>query len=226
MTDLGHRSFPELDHEYHKSLETATFCLGCFWGPDSEYGAMEGIVRTRVGYSGGILDNPTYHNIGDHIETLQVDFDPEIIQFDDIAGIFWSSHNPAEPYWNRQYAKAIFYHDAQQKEIIERQRDKITESLGKSVNTEIIKFERFCIAENYHQKYHLQNVSSLLRDYKKIFSRFEGFINSTSVARVNGYVRGYGRAEDFDKNVDRLGLSEQSKIELKKIFYKYKKKVV
>jgi len=53
--------------------ETATFALGCFWGPDASFGALEGVVRTRVGYAGGDKNNPTYKMIGDHTETIEID---------------------------------------------------------------------------------------------------------------------------------------------------------
>ena len=59
--------------------ETATFALGCFWGPDASFGALEGVVRTRVGYAGGSSENPTYEMIGDHTETIEIDYDPEVI---------------------------------------------------------------------------------------------------------------------------------------------------
>ena len=58
------------------ATETATFGLGCFWGPDGRFGALEGVVRTRVGYAGGTRTDPSYHALGDHTEVLQVDFDP------------------------------------------------------------------------------------------------------------------------------------------------------
>ena len=155
MAIASQKSIPEIDLEIHKNIETATLCLGCFWGPDAEFGAMEGVLRTRVGYSGGELENPSYHNIGDHIETLQIDFDPEIISFREIAEIFWNSHNPFEPYWSRQYTKAIFYHNLGQKETIELLINDIELFLDSKISTEIKKFDKFYIAENYHQKYHL-----------------------------------------------------------------------
>lgn len=225
MSEYFNKSFPEIDNEKHIRLDTATFCLGCFWGPDAEFGAMEGIVRTRVGYAGGRMPDPTYHNIGDHIETLQLDFDPQVISFEEISGLFWSGHNPSEPYWNRQYSKAIFYHNPGQREVIKMQKESIKSSV-KQVNTAILEFDRFYIAENYHQKYHLQNVPVLVKDYRSIFKRMEDFINSTSAARVNGYLKGYGRVVDFENNLHRLGLSEESLNALRNVFFKYKKKVV
>ena len=67
--------------------ETATFALGCFWGPDVTFGAVEGVVRTRVGYAGGTTADPTYRDIGDHSEALQVDYDPDAVSFDELVDV-------------------------------------------------------------------------------------------------------------------------------------------
>ena len=62
-------------------IETATFALGCFWSPDAQFGIIEGVLRTRVGYAGGTTANPTYHNIGNHIEAVEIDFDRSQISY-------------------------------------------------------------------------------------------------------------------------------------------------
>ena len=73
--------YPEPIRDYDErapgrdETETATFGLGCFWGPDAQFGAMAGVVRTRVGYAGGTNPDPTYHALGDHTEVVQVDYD-------------------------------------------------------------------------------------------------------------------------------------------------------
>jgi len=67
--------------------KTATFALGCFWGPDVTVGAVEGVVRTRVGYAGGTTADPTYRDIGDHSEALQVDYDPDAVSFDELVDV-------------------------------------------------------------------------------------------------------------------------------------------
>ncbi len=62
-------------------LQTATLGMGCFWSPDALFGQLPGVIRTRVGYAGGTSAEPTYRQMGDHTETLQIDFDPQIIKF-------------------------------------------------------------------------------------------------------------------------------------------------
>jgi peptide-methionine (S)-S-oxide reductase len=217
---------PPIDLENHEKVATATFCLGCFWGPDGQFGAMDGVIRTRVGYAGGQTADPTYHNIGDHIETLELDFDSDKITFEEIVDIFWNNHNPIGPSWKRQYINAIFFHDDNQRDIINKTKEKLSSRYNEQITTEIIPYDKFYLAENYHQKYHLQNVPLLINDYKKIFTSMQQFIDSTSAARVNGFLRGYGSVEDFDNNIDRLGLSEQPTAILKDLFYKYRKKAV
>lgn len=55
---------------------------------------MDGVIRTKVGYTGGTLKDPTYHNLGDHTESLQVEYDPTVVTYEQLLGIFWESHNP------------------------------------------------------------------------------------------------------------------------------------
>ncbi|CAN0462336.1 unnamed protein product, partial [Phaeothamnion confervicola] len=93
-----------------RSLETATLACGCFWGPDSRFGAVPGVVRTRVGYSGGQQPNPTYDAIGDHTETVEVDYDPSKISFEKILEVYATAPNVHRAAWKRQYRNAVFYH--------------------------------------------------------------------------------------------------------------------
>lgn len=72
----------------------ATFAMGCFWGCDSLYGATKGVIRTRVGYCGGTKTIPTYRNIGDYTESIEVDYDPNEIKYETLLNIFWSNHDP------------------------------------------------------------------------------------------------------------------------------------
>ncbi len=226
MTDSQLETVPTIDLEKHGKVETATFCLSCFWGPDGQFGAMDGVIRTRVGYAGGKMPDPTYHNIGDHIETLEIDFDSDIINFEQIVDIFWKSHNPVSYSWKRQYMNAIFFHDEKQNDIILKSKEQLTSQLEGQINTKVIPYEKFYLAEDYHQKYHLQNVPVLLNDYKKIFTSIQQFIDSTSACRVNGFLIGHGNVSDFDSDIGKLGLSEQPTRILTDIFYKYKKKAV
>lgn len=132
---------------------------------------MPGVVRTRVGYAGGTTANPTYHRLGDHTETLQLEYDPERISYQELLDEFWASHNPAERPWSRQYMAAIFYHDGEQKRLAEASRDRVAATLGQATTTAILPAGEFYRAEDYHQKYswkadpHLSKTFPLVEDY-------------------------------------------------------------
>jgi peptide-methionine (S)-S-oxide reductase len=183
---------------------------------------LRGVYRTRVGYAGGTKENPTYRSLGDHTETLQIDFDPEAISYKELSKIYWESHNPCYKEGYRQYMSIVFYHDDEQKKVSEEYRDYYEERYGK-VYTELVPFEKFYMAENYHQKYYLQLVRELSEDYKAIYPDFKDFINSTSAARVNGYARGYGFMKQFNQEKEILGLSNKAIDVLSEIIQGYGK---
>jgi peptide-methionine (S)-S-oxide reductase len=153
------------------------------------------VIRTRVGYAGGTKDNPTYHNLGNHTETIQIDYDPEKISYEKLLEVFWDSHHPTSKPWSRQYMSIIFYHDEEQRRLALESKESEEVRLGSKIFTEIIPFSNFYLAEDYHQKYYLQGVKELKRDFRAVYADTADFVNSTAAARVNGYVGGYGSVE-------------------------------
>lgn len=151
--------------------EIATIANGCFWCTEAIFKRLKGVISVKPGYSGGDLENPNFDlvsmgNTG-HAETIQIEFDPNIISFDKILEIFWHTHDPTT--LNRQgndagteYRSAVFYHDQKQKE----EAIKSKEMLEKEkfyidpIVTQIIPFKKFYEAENYHKNYFDKN-----RDY-------------------------------------------------------------
>lgn len=81
-------------HDVNIPTEKATFAMGCFWGPDSLFGATMGVIRTRVGFTGGSKKAPAYKSLGDHTEAIEIDFDPETIKYEQLLNMFWSNHDP------------------------------------------------------------------------------------------------------------------------------------
>ena len=77
------------------------------------------MVRTRVGYAGGTTDNPTYYKIGDHSETIQIDYDPSVISYRQLLDVFWNGHNCTLRSPTRQYMSIVFYHNEQQRQLAE-----------------------------------------------------------------------------------------------------------
>ena len=171
---------------------------------------MPGVWRTRVGYAGGTLENPTYHRLGDHTESFQVDFDPARISYEKLLDFFWSSHNPCGGSWSRQYMSAVFVHNDEQRKAAEASREKVAAKSG-AVKTPILKLEKFYLAEDYHQKFELRNNKPLMREFEAMFPKDADFVNSTAAARVNGYLGGSGTKAGLEKEIDRLGLSEAGK---------------
>jgi len=184
-------SIPPIDACAPAQTETATFALGCFWAPDSRFGSLDGVIRTRVGYTGGTTESPAYHNLGDHTETIQIDYDPTLISYEQLLEIYWDSHNPTVQPWSRQYMSIVFYHNSEQRELAMETKQSEEARLGRPVYTEIIPFSEFYLAEDYHQKYYLQQLPELMKELATIYPNFADFIDSTAAARINGYVGGH-----------------------------------
>ncbi|SHK58724.1 peptide-methionine (S)-S-oxide reductase [Desulforamulus aeronauticus DSM 10349] len=145
---------------------------------------------------------------------MQIDYDPAEISYEQLLDLFWQSHNPASRPWSRQYMSIIFYHNNEQANLAQKYKEFAAERLGKKIYTEINPYEHFYLAEDYHQKYYLQLKRDLVKEYALFYPNTIDFINSTSAARVNGYVRGAGTITSLIKEIESLGLSEKGKHEL------------
>jgi peptide-methionine (S)-S-oxide reductase len=172
------------------------------------------VVRTRVGYAGGSTPNPTYRSIGDHSETLQLDYDPTQITYRELLQVFWSAHNPRAPSISRQYASIIFYHDEVQKEIAEQSVADMTAQAGK-LWSELLPAGEFYWAEDYHQKYQLRGQRDLAAELASIYPDVRDLVNSTAATRINGYAGRNGSLEQLESEIDSLGLSEESQQRLR-----------
>ncbi len=168
------------------------------------------MIRTRVGYAGGTTNNPTYTNIGGHAETVQVEYDPTVISYDELLDIFWKEHDPVfEPY-SKQYRSIIFYHDEEQKRLALESKQREEDKLTKKIYTEIVPFSAFYLAEDYHQKSYLRLFPEVLMEYERIYPDLNNLVNSTAVTRVNGYLGGYGTIQDLERDLSSFGLSPSS----------------
>lgn len=165
------------------------------------------MVRTRVGYSGGTKKSPTYHDLGDHTETIQLDYDPTQISYKELLEIFWESHNHGSRSWSRQYMAAIFFHNDQQKKIALETKDQVAARIKDEVYTQILPATVFYLAEDYHQKYFLRLEPELLNELTAIYHSTKDFVASTAAARLNGYVAGYGTRAGIEGEISSLGLS-------------------
>jgi peptide-methionine (S)-S-oxide reductase len=164
------------------------------------------VIRTRVGYAGGTKSDPTYRDLGNHSETIQIDYDPDRISYQDLLEVFWNSHSPSSRPWSRQYASLIFYHEEEQRRLAEETRAREAAEHGSQIYTEIVPFSRFYLAEDYHQKYRLQQVPELLAVVRTAYPMHEDLVNSTLAARLNGVAGGYGTVEALRAEIETLDL--------------------
>ncbi|HET9587704.1 MAG TPA: peptide-methionine (S)-S-oxide reductase MsrA [Anaerolineales bacterium] len=150
------------------NLQTATLAGGCFWCLEAVYDEIKGVHSVESGYAGGHVDNPTYREVCNgttgHAEVVQVRFDPEVVSYRDLLNVFFAIHDPTT--LNRQgadvgtqYRSAIFYHDEEQKQIAEELvKDLNAQNIwDRPIVTEVTKFDKFYIAEDYHQEYFARN---------------------------------------------------------------------
>ncbi len=178
---------------------------------------VKGVVRTRVGYAGGTKKDPTYHSLGGHAETIQIDFDPSVISYDELLGMFWKMHSPRMRVPSAQYRSIVFYHNDNQRQAAERLKADEGARMKAAIFTEVVPFTEFYRAEDYHQKYYLRDVRELAAEYLAIYPDIADFVGSTATARVNGYASHYGTKEQLEKELNSLGLSEESQRRLLKI---------
>ena len=173
-----------------EETETATFALGCFWGPDAEFAAVDGVVRTRVGYAGGTEPDPTYHSLSDHTETIQVDYDPEGCSYRDLLEIVFRSHNPRTTMEKVQYQNIVFTDSEAQRETLGaflEERGLNPDSLG----TRFEALERFYPAEAYHQKYNLKSKRWVTNAFQEAGYSPEDVRESPAAAVLNAHVSGH-----------------------------------
>jgi peptide-methionine (S)-S-oxide reductase len=147
-----------------KDFQAAILAGGCFWCLEAVFDQLKGVESVESGYSGGHTSNPTYAQVCDggtgHAEVVKVTFDPHVLSYHDLLKVFFSIHDPTalDRQGNdvgRQYRSAIFYHDEAQKKIAEQVIEEITDAhiWEGPIVTEVAPFDKFYMAEDYHQEY-------------------------------------------------------------------------
>ena len=169
-----------------------------------------------MGYGGGSTQRPTYRRIGDHTETVQIDFDPKKITYGQLLDLFWKSHRYTHQTSMTQYKNAVFYHNEAQHRQAVASKDALEQQTGKTVRTDIVPLNSFTLAEEYHQKYLLKH-SVLKHLLDKYYSSHADLVDSTAGARLNGYAGRNGTSEQLSGEIQSLGLTEEGKRILKKL---------
>lgn len=143
-------------------MATATFAAGCFWGIEAAFRRLPGVQDTRVGYAGGSTDNPSYKQVCSgktgHAESVEVEFDPDEVSYDELLETFWEVHDPTTlnrqgPDIGSQYRSAIFLHDAEQEAAARASMERAQDGSRKPIVTEVVAAPDFHAAEDYHQRY-------------------------------------------------------------------------
>lgn len=149
--------------------------------------------------------------MGDHTETVQVDYDPERITYAQLLEIFWGSHQPTSRNWSRQYMNAIFYHDDEQRRLAMDSKAVVEQKIDGTVRSQVLPLRSFTMAENYHQKYILKQHAKLKSELSRVYPQHQDFVASTAVARLNGYAGGNGTRNQLSRELEILGLSDKGK---------------
>lgn len=145
-------------------MEKATFGAGCFWGVEAAFRQIKGVKSTAVGYMGGKLKDPTYHDVctdrTGHAEVVQVEFDPAEVSYQELLRVFWDNHDPTTlnrqgPDVGTQYRSVIFFHTPEQEAAAKASKEAEAQSgrYKRPIVTEIVPAPEFWRAEEYHQQY-------------------------------------------------------------------------
>ena len=154
----------------------AYFASGCFWCVEAIYESVKGVDDVISGYSGGHTKNPTYEasNTGrtGHAEAVEVIYDPNIVSFETLVDVYFGSQDPTQVNGQgndigSQYRSIIFYQNEAQKQIILKKKEALAKKLNTKIAAEVYPFQKFWVAEDYHQNYerlhpnnpYIQNVS-------------------------------------------------------------------
>jgi len=147
---------------------TATFAGGCFWCMQPPFDALDGVVSTTVGYTGGHTKSPTYAEVSaggtGHAESIQVVYDSRRVSYEKLLNVFWHNVDPTTPDaqfcdHGSQYRSAIFFHDDAQQHAAEQSKKALADSgrLPGPIVTQIVPASTFTPAEEYHQGYYKKN---------------------------------------------------------------------
>lgn len=147
-----------------QEFATGVFGGGCFWCTEAVFLALEGVQSVESGYSGGVLENPSYEQVCNmdtgHIEVVRIKYDPTVISFDSLLDVFFATHDPTTPNQQGndigpQYQSVIFWQTEDQRDSALEMIAQLENSgrYAESVCTKVLPAQKFWIAENYHQRY-------------------------------------------------------------------------
>ena len=166
-----------------EGYQTAYFASGCFWCVEAVFESVLGVEEAVSGYSGGTSENPTYYEVGsgktDHAETVKVYYDSTVVNFETLVEVFFNSHDPSTlnrqgPDSGKQYRSIAFYQSEHEKIIIKERIGKLLRDEFSVVTTQVVPFEIFYLAEDYHQ------------DYERLHPE-NSYVQNVSIPRLNAF---------------------------------------
>ncbi len=168
-----------------KKMSKAYFASGCFWCVEAVFESVEGVSEAISGYSGGTTKNPTYQQISTgrlkHAEAVEVYYNPEVVTYETLVKVFFGSHDPTTvnrqgPDRGPQYRSMLYYQNDTEKAIAEAYIQELNDSKAFSapIVTEVVAFDVFYPAEDYHQDYERRNPNN-------------GYVRAVSIPRLNRF---------------------------------------
>ena len=145
-----------------KGKARAYFASGCFWCVEAVFESVIGVEESISGYSGGHTKHPTYEasNTGKtgHAEAVEIIYDPKIVSFETLVDVYFGSQDVTQVNGQgndrgSQYRSIIFYQNEAQKEIVLKKKMALAKKRGENIAAEVYPFQKFWIAEDYHQNY-------------------------------------------------------------------------
>jgi peptide-methionine (S)-S-oxide reductase len=181
---INQKKYNDSEVLLQKNNKEAYFASGCFWCVEAIFESLKGVEEVYSGYSGGVTINPSYREVMSgntgHAETVEIVYNPKIIDFKTLVKVFFESHDPTTkdsqgPDFGSQYRSIAFYKNENEKEIIKSYIEDLNKNIFENkIVTEIIKFQKFYYAETYHQDFEKKNPNNL-------------YINKVSIPRINNF---------------------------------------
>ena len=148
--------------------EKATFGAGCFWGIESAFRELPGVVSATVGYAGGYVPNPSYRDVctgqTGHAEVVVLEYDPAVTSYEQLLDLFWRIHDPTQlnrqgPDFGTQYRSVVLFHSPQQEAAARNSLTRLESSgrFKRKIVTQLLPATEFWRAEEYHQRYFEKN---------------------------------------------------------------------
>ena len=210
---------PPIDSMAPDRLETALFALGNFQETEARLGFIRGVWRTCTGYAGGLFPSPCYEDIGDHLEAVSVQYDPQMVSYGQLLELFTGWYRVAPPYAASRHSAVIFVRTEKERRLaraaVERSTlcrfDAGTSTERPSVR--VLPFKNFIPAETQWQKYYLHSASWLYEELLGLYGGEDDLLSSTLAARLNGFLRQPSQSalRCLPESADLYGLSQHDR---------------